>query len=298
MLKRTVVFSSPVHLCIRHGQVFCRTKADDAEPRVIPTEDLGVVVLENQAITLTAWVLQRLVENGTAVVVCGESHHPIAILQPLEGNSLHCEILRLQVEAGAPLRDRLWQQIVQAKIRNQALVLERQRGASMPRLRTLARSVRSGDPDNREAVAAKVYWQELFSGTGFKRDREGGGQNRLLNYGYSVLRAAMARAVVGSGLHPALGVHHCNRYNAFALADDLMEPYRPFVDREVAALGAGNVADNLTREEKERLLGILTLDVRFGDVLRPLLNALSHSSASLVRCLQGEDRILALPEVP
>ncbi len=300
MLKRTVVFGSTAYLSMRHSQLVYRSKATDAnsEPEevTIPMEDIGVAVLESEAITITARAMQGLVANGAAVVICDTAHMPAALVLPLDGNSVHTEVLRIQTRASQPLMKQLWQQIVQAKIRNQSALLRQLERGNPAAVNALVARVRSGDTDNREAVAAKLYWEDVLGIEEFRRQREGGGANALLNYGYAILRAACARALVSSGLHCAFGLHHRNKYNSFCLADDIMEPFRPFVDREVNACFEAGSQGRITKMEKQALLGVLRVDTQCGDVKRPLMNAISLCTASLVRCLRGESKQMILPE--
>lgn len=298
MLKRTLVFESACHLGIQHGQLVYHPKENDKEDVIIPTEDIGVVLLDHPAITLSARALACLNQNGAAVIFCDESHHPCAMLQPLEGNTTHAETLRVQLAVSQPKAKQLWQQIVRAKILNQAALLSALGSPAARALKTHAQAVKSGDPDNREAVAARAYWPILFDQKEFVRDRDGKPPNNLLNYGYAILRAASARALVSSGLYCALGLHHRNRYNAFALADDFMEPYRPFVDSLVVALKEQYPDCLLNKETKRALLGLLATDTFLADMRRPLMNALSLSSASLVRCMAGQDKNLLYPVMP
>lgn len=298
MLKRTLLFGKPCHLSVKNRQLLYSLREADAEPRVIPLEDVGFAVLEHGGITLSTQLVQRFIENGTAVIFCDGTHHPCAMLQNFAGHSTHAEVLRRQIEAPLPTRKRLWQQTVKAKIRNQASLLEQRGCADAVRLKAMVPRVKSDDVDNREAVAAKIYWGALFNGMGFRRDTDGDGLNGLLNYGYAILRAAAARALVGSGLLCAIGIHHCNRYNSFGLADDVMEPYRPFVDRIVREWADANGAcDILTPQIKKGLLQVLACDVCFTDMKRPLMVGLSQTSASLVRCLGGEDKRVAYPMI-
>lgn len=217
---------------------------------------------------------------------------PSSMLMPLESNSVQGERYRDQVEASLPLKKGLWKQIVQMKIRNQSLLLTKL-DRDGEKLKPFYTNVKSGDADNREGIAAKIYWDELF-GDEFVRSRTGPDPNALLNYGYSILRAAMARAIVGSGLSPSFGLFHKNRYNAFPLADDLMEPYRPFVDAVVYQLLLDDKKE-LDSEVKQRLLRVLFADTEFEDCTRPLEIGLSMTTASLARCFSGEGKNLALP---
>lgn len=205
-----------------------------------PIEDIGVVVLDNRRITITQGLLEALLENNCAVITCDSHSLPVGLMLPLYGNSTQNERFRYQLEASLPLRKQLWQQTIKAKIENQAAVLSACSGTPVKNMKRLADDVRSGDPDNVEGHAAAYYWRNFFSTiTGletFTRSREGMAPNNILNYGYAILRAVVARALVTSGMLPTLGIHHHNRYNAYCLADDIMEPYRPYVDELVFAI--------------------------------------------------------------
>jgi CRISPR-associated protein Cas1 len=218
---------------------------------------------------------------------------------PLESNTLQSERFRAQIEATEPLKKQLWQQTVKAKISNQAAVLKKWH-SKYHLLINLAKSVKSGDADNNEAVAAVYYWQNLFpSGWNFYRKRDGLPPNNLLNYGYSIVRAGMARAIVGAGLLPTLGIFHRNRYNAYCLADDPMEPYRPYVDLIVRGIiDKTSVVDNLTQELKVELLKIPMVDVLLDGEKSPLMLAMKRTAVSAAKCYAGEQRKLLLPEIP
>lgn len=292
MLKRALFFSTPFCLSLRDGQmIVCAKEAPDMR-RSVPVEDIGVVVLEHPQTTVTLPLLNALSDNNAAVVLCGGDRMPNAMLLNLDSNRTQGESYRAQIEASEPLRKGLWKQIVEAKIRNQAALLDKL-GRDGGLLKPYWSNVRSGDADNREGAAARVYWSELF-GRGFVRSREGEAPNNLLNYGYTILRAAVARALMGSGLFPAFGIFHRNRYNAFPLADDLMEPYRPYVDEQVYGLHAAGHSE-LTREAKGELLRLLFADTRFDKVVRPLDVGLTLTSASLARCFAGTAKKLAFP---
>ncbi len=297
MLKRTLFFTTPCHLSVRLSQLLVRRQ--DQEDRTVPLEDIGVIVLENQAITLGVALLQRLQALNVAVVVCDEKHMPGSMLLPFSANHVHGEVLRFQIEASLPLTKRLWQQTVQAKIRNQAGLLRLLGRSTAPKLFEMAKEVRSNDVDNREGVAAKIYWPTLFEDQDFVRDREGSAPNSFLNYAYAILRAATARALVSSGLLCAIGIHHRNRYNPYGLADDIMEPYRPFADHLVLGLPESNHTETtLTPQTKMRLLEVLSWDTYIKGDRSPLMVALSSTTASLVRCLRGEASDLLFPSFP
>lgn len=292
MLKRALFFSTPFCLSLRNEQMIIHTKEAPEIQKSVPIEDIGVVVLEHQQTTITLPLLNALSDNNVAVVFCGNDRMPNAMLMNLDSNKTQGESYRAQAEASEPLKKGLWKQIVEAKIRNQAALL-RKVGKDGDKLKPYYMNVKSGDTDNREGIAAKIYWTELF-GRDFIRAREGAAPNNLLNYGYTILRAAVARSLMGSGLLPAFGIFHRNRYNAFPLADDLMEPYRPYVDELVYNLHAAGKSQ-LTKEVKGELLRILFADTRFDKVLRPLDVGLTFTSASLAKCFAGTQKKLLYP---
>ncbi len=308
MIKKTLYFGNPAYLSLANGQLVIKlpeVECNGTLPevfrreavRTIPIEDIGVVLLDNRQITITQGVLEALLENNCAVISCDASHMPVGLMLPLEGHTLQSERFRYQLNASLPLKKQLWQQTVQAKITNQATALYRLRGCEVGNMRLWAREVRSGDPDNYEARAAAYYWSCIFPGIdGFVRAREAMPPNNLLNYGYAILRAVIARSLVGSGLLPTWGIHHHNRYNAYCLADDIMEPYRPYVDELVAGIVAEGIAiDALTTELKARLLTIPVLDVVIEGKRGPLMIAATRTTASLAACFAGEQRKIAYP---
>ena len=277
MIKKTLYFGNPAYLSLRNAQLVIKLpgveKAESlpdmmkAQAEVTkPIEDLGVVVLDNKQVTITSGLLDALLENNCAVITCDSKSMPIGLMLPLYGNTTQNERFRQQLDASLPLKKQLWQQTIQMKINNQASVLKDCVDEEVRCMRVWASDVRSGDPDNLEARAAAYYWKSLFADIeGFTREREGIYPNNLLNYGYAILRAVVARGLVTSGLLPTLGIHHHNRYNAYCLADDIMEPYRPYVDELVFKLVQinGKVLD-LTKEIKAKLLEIPTLEVKIG----------------------------------
>jgi CRISPR-associated endonuclease cas1, NMENI subtype len=305
MIKKTLYFGNPAYLSFRNGQLVIRLpEVEKAELpdiikqetiRTVPIEDIGVVVLDNKQITITQGALAELVANSAAVITCDSKCMPMGMLLPLSGNTLHQERFRNQIEAAIPLRKQLWQQTVKAKIENQAYCLQKNTSKSFVPLHVLARKVRSDDADNHEAQAAAYYWKNLFS-DGFTRDKDGIPPNNLLNYGYAILRAVIARALVGSGLLPVYGIHHHNRYNAYCLADDIMEPYRPFVDDLViSTMKKMEVSDDLTVALKREMLSIPVLDVVIGGKRSPLMIAAGLTTASLAKCYNGEAREISYP---
>ena len=310
MIKRTLCFSNPAYLSLKNAQLVIKLpeveKADVVElikaeaARTIPIEDIGVVVLDNRQITITQGLVEALLENNCAIITCDNAHLPVGLMLPLCGNTTQSERFRLQIDASLPLKKQLWQQTVQCKIRNQAAVLQNTRNTIVKNMLAWAGEVKSGDSDNLEGRAAAYYWRNLFPDIlGFTRDRDGIPPNNLLNYGYAILRAVVARALVGSGLLPTLGIHHHNRYNAYCLADDIMEPYRPYVDALVCRLVSdGHITEELTTELKRELLQIPTLDVVINGKRSPLMVAVGQTTASLYRCFSGEQRKIAYPEMP
>lgn len=301
MIKRTLCFSHPAYLSLRNGQLVVRLEKHDDEPEKqasIPIEDIGVVVLDHRQITLTHGAMAALVDNNAAVVTCNDSHMPTGLLLPLDGHTVQSERFSDQINASLPLRKQLWQQTVQQKIHNQASLLAELHGIEVGNMKRWAAEVRSGDSTNLEGRAAAFYWSRMFPTIpDFTRSRDGDYPNPLLNYGYAILRAVIARALVSSGLLPTLGIHHHNRYNAYCLADDIMEPYRPYVDRLVVQTMAECCDVEITTDIKRRLLTIPTLEVRIGGDRRPLMVAASQTTASLARCFAGESRRVAYPEM-
>lgn len=309
MIKKTLYFGNPAYLSLRNAQLIIRLPEvvdNNTLPEYFkqvsevskPIEDIGVIVLDHKQITITSGVLEAFLENNCAVLTCDSKSMPVGLLLPLHGNTTQNERFRQQLDASLPLSKQLWQQTVKAKIENQAAVLKECTGEEMKCMRVWAANVRSGDPDNQEARAAAYYWKNLFRIEGFTRDRDGIPPNNLLNYGYAILRAVIARGLVASGLLPTLGIHHHNRYNAYCLADDIMEPYRPYVDRliyDMVKQGA-NYAE-LTKDLKVRLLTIPTLETTIAGKRSPLMVAVGQTTASLYKCFSGELRKISYPEI-
>lgn len=296
-----------MYLSLRNAQLVLRKPdADkleesfkqDAE-RTIPIEDIGVVVLDNRRITITTGAMEALLGNNCAIITCDSTNLPVGLMLPLSGNTTQSERFRNQIDASLPLKKQLWQQTIRQKILNQATVLNKNTGAIVKNMQVWANDVKSGDPDNYEARAAAYYWRNLFPMLpNFVRGREGEPPNNLLNYGYAILRACVARGLVGSGLLPTLGIHHHNRYNAYCLADDIMEPYRPFVDDLVINI-MQQYPDysELTLSIKAALLTIPSLDVMLDGKRSPLMIAVGQTTASLAKCFNGELRKISYPEL-
>ena len=306
MIKRTLYFGSPSYLSLNNAQLTLRlpeVEKNDTLPEnykkevsaSIPVEDIGIIILDHKQITITQALMEALLENNTALITCDSTHHPTGLMLPLCGNTIQNERFRSQLDATEPLKKQLWAQTVSQKIKNQAALYD-ERKLNNSYLVPLHKNVKSGDPDNCEATAAAFYWCNIFSNLwgpdkqilipAFKRFREGLPPNNYLNYGYALLRATMARSIVGAGLLPTLGIFHHNRYNAYCLADDLMEPYRPYVDKVVCKI----LEEFGTNED------IPAMDVLMDDEKSPLMNATQRTAVSLVKCFNGEQRKLLYPE--
>lgn len=292
MIRQTLFFTTPVSLSLKYDQLEIR-RGEGEEVITRPIEDIGLVMIEHPMVRMTVPLLNALANRHVAVVFCDERCMPNAMLMPLDSNTTQQETYRFQVEATLPVRKRIWKEIIENKIRNQAALLDRL-GLDGSVLKPYYMNVLSGDSDNREGVAAKAYWRQMF-GRRFVRCREGAYPNALLNYGYAILRAAVTRALLGSGLFPAFGLFHRNRYNAFPLADDVMEPYRPFVDSVVRHIYETSSDEAINREAKQLLAKVLFADVKVNGLTRPLLIALSLTTASLVRALKDRKERIVYP---
>ena len=298
MIKKTIYIGNPAYLKTTNEQLILETSDEPKQIKSVPIEDIGIVMLDHQQITITQSLMAKLLENNVAVITCDGTHHPAGILFNLEGNTLQSQKHQVQILASQPLKKQLWQQTVSAKIWNQAQLLKVQR-IENKYLTSLAEKVKSGDADNSEAKAAAYYWKHIFPDfLEFRRERYGPPPNNLLNYGYAILRAMVARALTGSGLLPTLGIHHKNQYNAFCLADDIMEPYRPYIDQLVCGIIRmnGKFLD-MTPNMKKELLSIPSLDVVVEGKKSPMINAISRTTASLVRCYEGSSRKILDPEI-
>lgn len=299
MIKRTLYFGNPASLRLKDKQLSIESFTEgESRIHTVPVEDIGVMVIDNPQITLSSGLLQALQENNVAVITCDYRHMPQSLLLPIEGHSTQQERYEVQLEASEPLKKQLWAQTVSQKIKNQAATLN---GLSLSSdyLIPLHRNVKSGDSDNCEATAAVYYWQTIFRHiNGFVRHREGPPPNNFLNYGYSILRGTMARSIVGAGLLPTLGIFHRNRYNAYCLADDLMEPYRPYVDEIVyRMIEEFGPVEELQKEHKAVLLKIPAMDVVMDGEKSPLMIATQRTAVSLVKCYEGSQRKLLYPEL-
>lgn len=297
MIKRTLYFGNPAYLKTNNNQLVIEMQ-DSGETKSAPIEDIGLLILDHQQITITQALMAKLLANNTAVIICDDTHHPTGMMFSLDGHSLQSQKFQAQIEASLPLKKQLWQQTVTCKIENQAALLQLER-EEHKLLLTYSREVKSGDSDNHEAKAAAYYWKKIFPEfLEFRRERYGAPPNNLLNYGYAILRALVARSLTASGLLPTLGIHHRNQYNAYCLADDIMEPYRPFVDKIVCQIIRGNGKFlEMTPTMKKALLEIPAMDVQIDGQKSPLMNAVQRTTSSLAKCYEGKARKILYPEL-
>lgn len=294
MIKRVLCFENPARLSLKLAQMVVER---DGDTRTVPIEDVGVVILDHKQITITHALIDALLANNVAIVTSNDKHLPVGLMLPLDGNTLQSERFRAQIDASEPLKKQMWQQTVTAKILGQAHVLSLQR-IEHGNMFAWAKNVRSGDTDNLEARAAAYYWRNMFEKDTFIRDPQGLPPNNLLNYGYSVVRAMMARALVGAGLLPTFGIHHHSRYDAYCLADDIMEPYRPFVDIKVLDMWqSGGVTSDISSEQKRELLSITTMDVMINGHRSPMMLAIQATAQSVQKCFSGEARKIVYPDL-
>lgn len=300
MIKKTLCFSNPAALTLKNSQLNIKLlESKDYAPITIPIEDIGVVLLDHPQISISHMLIAALLDNNVALITCNDKHMPTGLMLPLEGNTIQSERFQDQINASQPLKKQLWQQTVAQKIKNQATLLHHLRGAEIGNMLAWSQRVRSGDADNLEGRAAAYYWAQLMeSYDNWNRDPDGLWPNSLFNYGYAILRAVVARALVSSGLLPTLGIFHHNRYNAYCLADDIMEPYRPFVDQLVMdMLPQWPEAIEINTQMKKQLLQIPVLDILIGGKRSPLMVGVSQTTASLSKCFSGELRKIVYPEM-
>ncbi len=295
MIKRTLYFGNACYLHKYNDQLVVDFEDKTKEKRQVPIEDIGLIVLDHYQVKISNAILQSLTENNAAIVVCDQKHLPAAAMLPFASHHAFTEKIYFQLESSLPLRKNLWQQTITAKIKNQAALLETF-GVETANLRLWAKEVRSGDPDNLEARAAAYYWEKYLSG--FRRHRYGEPPNNLLNYGYAILRAVVARALVASGMLPAVGIHHRNKYNPFCLADDIMEPFRPYVDKLVMDISEEvDEIDELTPAIKAKLLAVPVIDIVIDSQSSPLMVGVQRTTASLMKCFEGSTKKLLYPEM-
>lgn len=295
MIKRTLYFGNGCYLHKLNDQLVVEFDDKTKEKRQVPIEDIGLIVLDHYQVKITTALLQALTENNAAIVVCDAKHLPAGALLPFASHHAFTEKLYYQLESSLPLRKNLWQQTIVAKINNQAKLLEAM-GIGVENMKLWSRQVRSGDPDNYEARAAAYYWDNYAEG--FRRHRFGDPPNNLLNYGYAILRAVVARALVASGMLPAVGIHHRNKYNPFCLADDIMEPFRPYVDKLVMEIAETNDdITELTPALKTQLLSVPVIDIVIDGQSSPLMVGVQRTTASVMKCFEGTTRKILYPEM-
>ncbi len=305
MMKRVLYFGNPYRLRLNQGRMVLFSEEENnlnnrIEGNTLSIEDIGVVILDHPKISLSSGLMEALLENNVALVTCNGKHLPQGLLLNLDGHSLQSRLFRAQLESSEPLRKSLWQQTIKAKMNNQAAYLE-ELGLDAKPIRHMIKQVKSGDPENIEGRASYHYWQTVFQGFDwneeFRRGREGAPPNAWLNYAYAILRAIVARSLVGSGMLPTWGIHHRNQYNAYCLADDIMEPYRPYADRLVRkAVEKFGPSDDLPKEVKAWLLKLSAITVTFDDQTSPLMIGVYRTTASLARCFEGELRRIRYPD--
>jgi CRISPR-associated protein Cas1 len=294
MLKRTIYVGNPSYLKLKDLQLVVQEPKTKEVKGTVPIEDVALLMLDHYQITISNQLIVKLQGNNVAIITCDAHHLPFGLMLPLYGHSEYSERIKYQLSASEPLKKQLWKQTVEQKIKNQEALLKLNHKVSEP-LAEYKVSVKSGDTTNREGMAAQFYWKHLFEN--FIRTRFGEEPNNLLNFGYIVLRSIVARALVSSGLLPVLGIFHRNKYNAYCLADDIMEPYRPFVDKMVYNYIVDNYNFDLNRDTKAHLLTIATQDVAIDGLIRPLFVAVTITTASLYKCFTGELRQIKYPEL-
>jgi CRISP-associated protein Cas1 len=301
MLKKTILIENKSSITTKNLQLVIKSEIRES---TIPIEDIGFLVLDHFEIYLSLPAMNLMVENNTAVIICGNNHLPNGMFLNLNSHHIQQEIFRNQIEATAPLKKQLWQQTIVEKIKNQGQLLEKITKTKNS-FEFLATKVLSGDTTNMEGVAASQYWKSFFDWSdseleeqiNFKRERFGDYPNNFLNYGYAILRAATARALSGSGLLNTLGIHHKSKYNAFALADDIMEPFRPIVDEKVYEIMQNYNEQELNTKIKAELLQVLTRTVYFKEEKSPLMVALQKTTSSLQHCFTGERKKIKYPKL-
>lgn len=295
MIKRTLYFGNPAYLRTSKEQLLIELP-ETGEIKTAVIEDIGLIILDHQQVTITQALISKLLSNNVALITCDSSRHPTGLMLNLDGHTLQSQKFQYQIGASVPLKKQLWQQTIEAKLCNQAAMLKHEQADNKYILHLISK-VKSGDSDNCEAQAAAYYWKWIFPDfLSFKRERDGAPPNNLLNYGYAILRALVARSLVGSGLLPTLGIFNRNQYNAYCLADDIMEPYRPFVDRVVCQIVRGNGRFlEMTPSMKKALLEIPVMDVEIDGQKSPLMNAVQRTTASLARCFEGKIRRILYP---
>lgn len=296
MITRSVYIGTPSYLKLKDEQVYITEPSTGKTKGKIPIEDLGLLMLDHFQITISHQLIQKMMGNHVVIISCDALHLPHGIMLPLYGHTEYSERIKNQINISERLKNQLWKQTVENKIKNQKEVLK-MLGKYFEPMQEYLENVKSGDPSNREGIAAQHYWKHLM-GSDFMRKRMGNFPNPFFNFGYAVLRSIIARSLVETGLLPVLGIFHKNKYNPYCLADDIMEPYRPFVDLMVVRwLEKNHNADELTREFKSYMLTIATIDLNINEKIRPLLVAVKITTSSLYKCFTGEKRLISYPKL-
>jgi CRISPR-associated protein Cas1 len=297
MIKKSILIENKTSISLKNQQLVIKSEIRESS---IPVEDIGFLVLDNQEIYISIPAMNYLIENNTAVIICNTNHLPNGMFLNLNSHHIQQEIFKNQIDASIPLKKQLWQQTIIEKITNQGILLH-QITKQKNNFEFLASKVLSGDTSNMEGVAAQQYWKHFFETadlqTQFKRERFGDYPNNFLNYGYAILRAGTARSLSGAGLLNTLGIHHKSKYNAFALADDIMEPFRPIVDEVVYKIMQQYEDQELNTKIKTELLQILTRTVYFKEEKSPLMVALQKTASSLQKCYLGERKKIKYPKL-
>ncbi|MCK9303484.1 MAG: type II CRISPR-associated endonuclease Cas1 [Bacteroidales bacterium] len=294
-MKQTLFFTNPTDLSLCNKQLEIKmTDKDDTKKVFRCIEDIGCIIVDNHSVHITIPLLNELVCRGVSVVFCNSNHFPTSMLMNLDSNVLQAKHFREQIEMGTVIKKQIWKQIIEAKIENQYRLLDKI-GLQSSQLTAYSKNVKSGDSTNREGVAAKVYWKMLL-GRDFIRDRDGYPPNNLLNYGYSIIRSATIRALLGAGLYPLMGIFHRNYYNSFPLADDIMEPYRPFIDKKVYELYIAG-ENKITKIVKQSLIEILYEDIEYDGLSMSLLTSILRVSSNFLRMISGESKIMKYPKI-
>ncbi|WP_347069471.1 type II CRISPR-associated endonuclease Cas1 [Flavobacterium sp. WV_118_3] len=293
MLKRTIYIGNPSYLKVKDNQLYIEDPLLKEVKGIVPIEDIGFLIMDHPQITLSNPLIVMMQQHNVAIISCDESHLPLGLMLPISGHVEHSERLKHQIGISEPLRKQLWKQTVESKIFQQKELL---RKLKLPHdiLSKYMNDVKSGDSTNMEGIAAQYYWSHLFDN--FLRERKGEAPNNFLNFGYAILRSMVARALVCSGLHPTIGIFHRNKYNAYCLADDIMEPYRPYVDEMVWEwMNTPLATHELDKNAKAHLLQLATRDVSISGLQRPLMTALSITTSSLCKCFMGTSRMIHYP---
>lgn len=295
MLKRTIYIGTPTYLKLKDNQLKIEDAITKETKGSVPIEDIAFLVMDHYQITISHQLILALQQNNVAIISCDEIHLPLGLMLPMNGHVEHSERLKNQINCSEPLRKQLWKQTVEVKIFQQKTLLQKYGYLAEP-MQDYLTNVKVGDSTNMEGIAAQYYWRQLFDN--FTRERDGDAPNNFLNFGYAILRGIVARALVCSGLNPTIGIFHRNKYNPYCLADDIMEPYRAYVDELVLEwINKPFRPTEMSKEAKVHLLKIATKDVKIDGLTRPLLVAVSHTTSSLYKCMIGEQRVIRYPEM-